>query len=422
MTANKQLKKPPSRTIASIQHDLFAQFLTNNENNVSNTIEYWERIPKYFISANQQKKLRTSDGLAQSYSYEYTLKDKKGHSLPYKVKIQPALIEQANGKDKAFFPTKAEETIEEVLKKIFTEQQYAIHDSNNVESWVKFSYGMIRKELKNKKCERTYSEIKHNLEVMSKCILTVYENDKEIYTGSILQDYCSVNREQYLDNSKALHMARFPIFISHAVNTLQYRQYNYLRFMECKEQLTRFIYKRLIDRFINANCMNDYHFLYSDIKQASGLLQQKFLGWQIFITIAISIFVLLCQKYYFISPLSAVLLVIYDVLVTHHIKNIKIKAAKIQELFDCNVLSLEWDEIISEDKPSIEDIKLISKSYEDRESILNWYPDEVKEVDIHIGRILCQRSNLWWDVSQKENFYKCIVSILTFFIFFFSPI
>lgn len=40
MTANKQLKKPPSRTIASIQHDLFAQFLTNNENNVSNTIEY----------------------------------------------------------------------------------------------------------------------------------------------------------------------------------------------------------------------------------------------------------------------------------------------------------------------------------------------------------------------------------------------
>ena len=40
-------------------------------------------------------------------------------------------------------------------------------------------------------------------------------------------------------------------------------EYNYLRFMECKEQLTRFIYKRLINRFINANFMNDYHFLYS---------------------------------------------------------------------------------------------------------------------------------------------------------------
>ena len=47
-----------------------------------------------------------------------------------------------------------------------------------------------------------------------------------------------------------------------------------MRYMECKEQLTRFIYKRLINRFINANYMNAYHFMYSDIKQASGLLQQ----------------------------------------------------------------------------------------------------------------------------------------------------
>ena len=273
--AKKKAKKPPEQPIKSIQHDLFSNFLTNNESEVSNTVDLWERIPKYFLNEAQQKKLRTPDGLAQSYTQEYILKDHNGQTLPYKVKIQPALIGQANGNDKAFFPTATEEIIEEVLKKIFTEQNLGIHDPKNTESWVKFSYSMIRGELYKKGRGLRYDQIKHSLEIMSKCVLTVYENGKEIYTGSILQDYCSVGRTEYLFDTDALHIARLPIFISYAVNTLQYRQFNYLRFMECKEQLTRFIYKRLINRFVNANYLNDYHFLYSYIKQASGLLRQS---------------------------------------------------------------------------------------------------------------------------------------------------
>jgi hypothetical protein len=271
----KPSKKSPSKVVKSIQMDLFSQFLTNDVSEVSNTVEYWERIPKYFISTQEQEKLRTADGLAKPYEHEYKLKDKEGRELSYKVDIQPALIKGENGKYKAFFPTRTEESIEEVLKKIFTEQNHGIHDPKNIESWVKFSYGMIRRELYRMGNGLRYDQIKHGLEVMSKCILTVYEDGKEIYTGAILQDYCSVDREKYLKDTDALHITRLPIFISHAVNTLQYRQFNYLRFMECKEQLTRFLYKRLVNRFIHANFMNDYHFMYSDIQQASGLLRQK---------------------------------------------------------------------------------------------------------------------------------------------------
>ncbi|GFO75930.1 hypothetical protein BPLS_P3421 [Bathymodiolus platifrons methanotrophic gill symbiont] len=274
-SVKKAVKKPPSKAIKSLQYDLFSQFLAKDESEVSNTVEYWERIPKYFLSAQEQNKLRTAEGLAQLYSYEYKVKDKHGNILPYSIDIQPALIKQSDGKGKAFFPTKAEEIIEEVLKKIFTEQSLGVHDPRKVESWVKFSYSMIRRELKNKGCERKYSQIKHSLEVMSKCVLTVYEDGKEIYIGSILQDYCSVDRAEYLADTEALHVARFPIFISHAVNTLQARQFNYARFLGCEEQLTRWIYKRLINRFVNANYMNTYHFLYSDMKQASGLLRLK---------------------------------------------------------------------------------------------------------------------------------------------------
>ncbi|GFO75226.1 hypothetical protein BPLS_P2313 [Bathymodiolus platifrons methanotrophic gill symbiont] len=145
----KVIKKPPSKAIKSIQHDLFSDFLANDISEVSNTVDLWERIPKYFLSPQEQKTLRPEKGQPDPYTQEYILRGENGEPQPYKVRIQPALIEQSDGEFIAFFPTKAEEVIEEILKKIFTEQNLGIHDSKNAESWVKFSYGMINKELRN---------------------------------------------------------------------------------------------------------------------------------------------------------------------------------------------------------------------------------------------------------------------------------
>ena len=44
--------------------------------------------------------------------------------------------------------------------------------------------------------------------------------------------------------------------------------------MNCKNQLSRWIYKKLINNYVQASFMNDYNFLYSGLKN-SGLLQQK---------------------------------------------------------------------------------------------------------------------------------------------------
>ena len=51
---------------------------------------------------------------------------------------------------KLFFPGVTEELIEEALKKIFSDQQYAIHDPEKTESWIRFTLGMIQKALKTK--------------------------------------------------------------------------------------------------------------------------------------------------------------------------------------------------------------------------------------------------------------------------------
>ncbi len=269
MTEEKCPKKlPPTKIIKSIQYDLFSQFVSNEPKEVSNTVELWDSIPKYFFTPKQVEKLRTPSGHADPYKWEYSY-----NGLACMVKIQPALIEQEDGSYKAFFPSITEELIEEALKKMFTAQQYAIHDPKEAESWIKFSLTMIYKELKARGRTRNYKEIKHSIEVMSSCIISFYKGKKEIWRGAILQDIITVDREEYLADTNSHHMARLPLFISHGINNLEYRQFNYNRLMNCNEQLTRWIYKRLINRFRQASYMNNYHFMYSEIK-GCGLLQQ----------------------------------------------------------------------------------------------------------------------------------------------------
>ena len=44
--------------------------------------------------------------------------------------------------------------------------------------------------------------------------------------------------------------------------------------MDCNEQLTRWLYKRLVHRYRHASLVDTYNFLFSDVQQGSGLLQQ----------------------------------------------------------------------------------------------------------------------------------------------------
>ena len=159
------------------------------------------------------------------------------------------------------------------MKKIFTIQNQGIHDVRNAESWVRFSLRMIYKELKSNGRTRSIEEIKHAIDVMSKCNITHQEHNKEIWSGGILQDLITVDRKEYVADAKSQHVARLPLFVSKAINQLDYRQFNYERLMSCNEQLSRTIYKRLINYFTYASFTTDYHFMYSDLKN-TGLLQQ----------------------------------------------------------------------------------------------------------------------------------------------------
>lgn len=100
------------------------------------------------------------------------------------------------------------------------------------------------------------------------------------------------------------------------------------------------------------------------------------------------------------------------------------KAAKIQEMFDCDVLQLAWNDFRLGKKTDYEDIFAFSKKYmkyyKDFSNLSNWYSPVVDKVPIHFGRLVCQRSNLWWDAKLRSMYKSSIVFtlvVITIFVF-----
>lgn len=98
-------------------------------------------------------------------------------------------------------------------------------------------------------------------------------------------------------------------------------------------------------------------------------------------------------------------------------KRLRGSAAGIQELFDCEVLSLPWNDLKAGKRPDPELVKEQSGKYatwsHKMPPLNNWYPAEAGELALHIGRIVCQRSNCWWDSKQRRRYATSIIAVVS---------
>ena len=92
-------------------------------------------------------------------------------------------------------------------------------------------------------------------------------------------------------------------------------------------------------------------------------------------------------------------------------------AANMQEDFDCNVLSLPWNEVLAGRRPAAEEIYEAAKKARLPEAPLdNWYPTIIDSLPLHQSRVICQRTNWWWD-SKLRCRYKIKILIALNLIF-----
>ncbi|MCE5306074.1 MAG: hypothetical protein LLG20_00370 [Acidobacteriales bacterium] len=145
--------------------------------------------------------------------------------------------------------------------------------------------------------------------------------------------------------------------------------------------------------------------LYSRAKQV--------LAWQIIVTVVsvviLSFVVLWIPGLKAYAALWGIVAVLLDFAVfAPWQSSLKAKAAGIQELFDCEVLSLPWQEIKAGTPPDIETVTEWSRlppgtDYETAK-VRNWYPAEAGEAPLPIGRLICQRANCWWDAKLRRRY------------------
>jgi uncharacterized membrane protein len=93
-------------------------------------------------------------------------------------------------------------------------------------------------------------------------------------------------------------------------------------------------------------------------------------------------------------------------------KTLKIKAAKIQEEFDCDVLNLPWRSVAVGDRPDPEDVAAWSSPGKNDDVLRNWYPPAVGDLPLPLARVICQRANCWWDAELRRRYAKGALGVI----------
>lgn len=153
--------------------------------------------------------------------------------------------------------------------------------------------------------------------------------------------------------------------------------------------------------------------LYSDAKN----LQMISVIISVPIVIAWSILVALFPILAVYAALWGIIATFLEILIfSRSRKSTQEKAAKIQQIFDCEVLQFNWARLNCGVRVEPETIIDASDRYKRKNlnftKLQDWYPVSVGQLPIHQARIICQRSNVWWDAQLRRRYSKWIIIIL----------
>lgn len=153
--------------------------------------------------------------------------------------------------------------------------------------------------------------------------------------------------------------------------------------------------------------------LYSDAKR----LQMLSVIISVPVVIVWSILVALFPLLAVYAGLWGIVVTFLELLVFSRLqKSTQEKAAKVQQIFDCEVLQFDWVSLNCGIRVEPETIIDASNRFKHKNpncsNLPDWYPVSVGRLPISQARIICQRSNVWWDSQLRRRYSNWIVIIL----------
>lgn len=104
----------------------------------------------------------------------------------------------------------------------------------------------------------------------------------------------------------------------------------------------------------------------------------------------------------------ALVIAILDAAFLDRLQRQKLKlAAKISEAFDEAVLKIPWNRFVAGRRADYETIDAAATTWRRRkgdEGLIDWYPPAVGQAPLHLGRLICQRTNLWYDATLRAHY------------------
>ncbi len=270
MVKDDKSSPPEKKSFAGKQLDLFQDFLCNTpeeRERLSNTIELWDAVPKYFLNRRRQGGLR-KDGYLPTASRDFVFKNQN-----LTVKIRPARV-TVDGQDKEYYPSPREELVEDALRKLASNKGHGYLDSDR--SGVSFTLHELRKELKKRGHTLSYYEVVESIEILSSAKIEISSLDgKSMYKTSPLTSLIAVSKHDLKKDPTSRWYADFSALVTEGIKKIKYRQYNYDLMMSHKGQLARWLHKRLSHNYVQASLLHSYTITMETISRDSGLLDCK---------------------------------------------------------------------------------------------------------------------------------------------------
>ncbi|MBE7385868.1 MAG: hypothetical protein F6J95_031320 [Leptolyngbya sp. SIO1E4] len=97
-------------------------------------------------------------------------------------------------------------------------------------------------------------------------------------------------------------------------------------------------------------------------------------------------------------------------------KKLQTTAAKVQQRFDCELFQLDWTDFNIGSPPDPEVIFRSNRQYLKREKnhdrLKDWYPPGITPLPLELARLVCQRTNCWWDSGLRRRYSAWVIAFL----------
>jgi len=228
--------------------ELIAPFVEHTDNNQSNTVEFFDALVVFSMDHARE-------------GQRFIEVEKVFRGRTFKVRVAPATVERG-GKPIMVLPGLRENLVEKALRKIASEDQEHLGvtfntDTKNAEFWVKFTLYQLRKTLSGQGHDFKISQLVEALEVLRGARLTITGEIGAFADGADTNYLQSLvwrrKRTNDVAGKEYKICAKLHPYITRSIVDRTFRQIDFAKLMQPKNELARWLFQRMSHNYIQAD-------------------------------------------------------------------------------------------------------------------------------------------------------------------------